>query len=468
MVEIRRLATAYPKRKVGGEACRVAPDRLIQGARFDAVQTGETRRQDHPLAAQRDDHTFDRCEPPAQRARAHQGCWEGRVNAKSTKPIAGVAPATTDVSPDVLVIGAGAIGASAALHLARAGVRVTLLEKESGPAQHQSGRNSGVIHAGYNLKPGSLKAKYCVEGSRALRQYCRERGIAMEQGGILIVARTEAERATLLELHRRAQGNGVQSRIVDADEVRAIEPHARGIAGLHAPEGASFDATAYVRALLAEGEQLGVELHYGMRVRSWTEGPDVELDTTGGRFSAPVLLNCAGLHADRVAGTVARDLRIVPFRGYYAELRPERITLVRSHVYAAPDLTFPFLGVHLSRRVDGRVIVGPGAMLAFGREAYSFARVQPRDLVGMLAWPGFWRMILQPRFRALVRSEVMKSPFPKRTWAEARLLIPELTAGVFFRSFAGPPRSTLFPYTTLFRLAWSAGSSPNVASSSRG
>jgi len=335
------------------------------------------------------------------------------------------------------VIGAGAIGASAALHLARTGARVVVLEKEAGPARHQSGRNSGVIHAGYNLKPGTLKAKYCVEGSRRLRAYCREREIPMVEGGILIVARTEAERATLLELHRRAQGNGVQSRLVDADEVRAIEPHARGIAGLHAPEGASFDATAYVRALLAEGEQLGVELHYGMRVRSWTEGPDVELDTTGGRFSAPVLLNCAGLHADRVAGTVARDLRIVPFRGYYAELRPERITLVRSHVYAAPDLTFPFLGVHLSRRVDGRVIVGPGAMLAFGREAYRFWQVNLGDFAGTLLWSGFYRLFRDRRFRSLLVGEVQKSLSLRAVWREAQLLIPDLASHDLVRSFAG-------------------------------
>jgi len=335
------------------------------------------------------------------------------------------------------VIGAGAIGASAALHLARTGARVVVLEKEAGPARHQSGRNSGVIHAGYNLKPGTLKAKYCVEGSRRLRAYCREREIPMVEGGILIVARSEAERATLLELHRRAQGNGVQSRLVDADEVRAIEPHARGIAGLHAPEGASFDATAYVRALLAEGEQLGVELHYGMRVRSWTEGPDVELDTTGGRFSAPVLLNCAGLHADRVAGTVARDLRIVPFRGYYAELRPERITLVRSHVYAAPDLTFPFLGVHLSRRVDGRVIVGPGAMLAFGREAYRFWQVNLGDFAGTLLWSGFYRLFRDRRFRSLLVGEVQKSLSLRAVWREAQLLIPDLASHDLVRSFAG-------------------------------
>ena len=333
------------------------------------------------------------------------------------------------------MIGAGAIGASAALHLARAGVRVTVLEKEKGPAQHQSGRNSGVIHAGYNLKPGSLKAKYCVEGSRALRQYCRERGIAMQQGGILIVARTDAERATLVELHRRAEANGVRTTPVDERGIAAIEPHARGIEALSAPEGASFDAPAYVTALLDDARAAGAQVEFGVAVRRIVEPAHVL--TSDGAREAGVVLNCAGLHADRLAGHLAGDMRIIPFRGYYAELRPGRTDLIRSHVYAAPDLTFPFLGVHLSRRTDGRVIVGPGAMLAFGREAYRLAQVQPRDLLGTLLWPGLYRMMVQPRFRALVRSEVMKSLFLGRIAAEARLLVPELEARDLVRSYAG-------------------------------
>ena len=333
------------------------------------------------------------------------------------------------------MIGAGAIGASAALHLARAGVRVTVLEKEKGPAQHQSGRNSGVIHAGYNLKPGSLKAKYCVEGSRALRQYCRERGIAMEQGGILIVARTDAERATLAELDRRAQANGVRTTRVDERGITEIEPHARGIEALSAPEGASFDAPAYVAALLEDARAAGARVEFGVAVRRIVEPARVL--TSDGAREAGVVLNCAGLYADRLAGALAGDMRIIPFRGYYAELRPGRTDLIRSHVYAAPDLNFPFLGVHLSRRTDGRVIVGPGAMLALGREAYRLAQVQPRDLLSTLLWPGFYRMMVKPRFRALVRSEVMKSLFLAPIAAEARLLIPELRASDLVRSYAG-------------------------------
>jgi (S)-2-hydroxyglutarate dehydrogenase len=335
----------------------------------------------------------------------------------------------------VLVIGAGAIGASAAMHLAQRGARVIVLEKEAGPAQHQSGRNSGVIHAGYNLKPGSLKARYCVEGSRRLRAYCRERGIPMVEGGILIVARTDAERATLAELHQRARGNGVQSRLVPEDEIQKIEPAARGIEGLHAPEGASFDSPAYVGALLADATAAGAQIRYGITVRGVSEG--VVVDTTAGRFACGVVLNCAGLHADRIAGPAADDLRIIPFRGYYAELVPERRDLVRSHVYAAPDLTFPFLGVHLSRRADGRVIVGPGAMLALGREAYGFFRVNLRDAVGTFTWPGFYRLLKQARFRSLIVSEVRKSLSLRAIWAEAQLLIPDLRSGDLVRSFAG-------------------------------
>jgi len=291
-----------------------------------------------------------------------------------------------------------------------------------------------VIHAGYNLKPGSLKAKYCVEGSRALRQYCGERGIAMEQGGILIVARTDAERGTLAELHRRAQANGVRTTRVDERGIADIEPHARGIEALHAPEGASFDAPAYVAALLEDARAAGARVEFGVAVRRIVEQ---RVLTSDGSRDASVALNCAGLHADRLAGRVAGDLRIIPFRGYYAELRPGRTDLIRSHVYAAPDLTFPFLGVHLSRRTDGRVIVGPGAMLAFGREAYRLAQVQPRDLLSTLVWPGFYRMMVRPQFRALVRSELMKSLFLGRIAAEARLLIPELKADDLVRSYAG-------------------------------
>jgi L-2-hydroxyglutarate oxidase len=291
---------------------------------------------------------------------------------------------TAPQSPQVIIIGAGAIGASTAAHLARMGHAVLLLEKEAGPAQHQSGRNSGVIHAGYNLRPGSLKARLCVAGSHQLRAYCLEHGVPVKQGGILVIARTEAERATLKELGRRAAANGVQAHLVDEREIREIEPYAQGLQALHAPEGASFDAQRYVRALVADAVASGAQVQYGTRALDVND-PSIEgeasqpvrVRTPSGEITAEILVNCGGLHADRLAGALSNDYRIIPFRGYYAELVPSRRRLVVSHVYGAPDLRFPFLGVHLSHRVDGRVIVGPGAMLARSRRYVRVAGLCP-------------------------------------------------------------------------------------------
>lgn len=350
---------------------------------------------------------------------------------------------------DVIVIGAGAVGASTAFHLAKEGVSVRLLEKEPGPARHQSSRNSGVIHAGYNLKPGSNKAVYCVEGNRLLREYCAARGVPMMQGGILVAARTEAELTVLSELKRRADANGVQATLVDEQDMREIEPHARGLQALHAPEGASFDSAAFVESLLSDAASHGARLHYGARVtslsdpslsdrsRSGSPASEVRITTSHGVFRSRVVVNCAGLHADRLAGPLAADVRIVPFRGYYAEIRPERRHLVRSHLYTAPDLDFPFLGVHLSRQADGRVLVGPGAMLAFGREAYRINQVNLGDLGGILSWPGFYRLASGREFRRLIASEVRKSLSLRAVWREARQVLPDLEPSDLTRSFAG-------------------------------
>ena len=339
---------------------------------------------------------------------------------------------------DVVVIGAGAIGACTALALARQGVEVLVVDKEDGPARHQSSRNSGVVHAGYNLMPGSLKAKHCVVGNRRLKAFCREHGVPLFEGGILIVASREEQHGVIEELKRRSDANGVDARVVDAKEIREIEPHAEGVTAVHAPEGASFDSEAYVRQVVADAQGAGCRVQWGVAVRSLKEhGSTIELDTSAGTISAAVTVNCAGLHADRVAGAVSEDLRVIPFRGYYAELKPERRDLVRSHIYAAPDLTFPFLGVHISRQADGRVLVGPGAMLAFGREAYHLHHMNARDLAGTLGWPGFWRLFRQPKFRTLIRTEVHKSLSLRAIWRQARELVPALRPNDLLRSFAG-------------------------------
>jgi L-2-hydroxyglutarate oxidase LhgO len=217
-----------------------------------------------------------------------------------------------------------------------------------------------------------------------------------------------------------------------------------GIQALHAPEGASFDSATFVRRLLDDAAALGATCEYGVRVLSVDDSPmenrhraAVRARTTRGTREAAGLVNCAGLHADRLAGPLAEDLRLIPFRGYYAELTPERRGLIRSHVYAAPDLEFPFLGVHISRQADGRVLIGPGAMLAFGREAYALHQVSPRDLAETLTWPGFYRFLRHARVPGLIRSEVRKSLSLRAIWDEARLLVPELRARDLVRSFAG-------------------------------
>jgi L-2-hydroxyglutarate oxidase LhgO len=193
-----------------------------------------------------------------------------------------------------------------------------------------------------------------------------------------------------------------------------------------------------VQTLVADAARAGAEIRYGTRVRAIRETDDgVAVRTGEGELRARAAVNAAGLFADEIAGALAPDMRIVPFRGYYAEVVPQRRDLVRSHIYAAPDLDFPFLGVHLSRRTDGRVIVGPGAMLAFGREAYSLASLKGGRLGRTLGWGGFWRMMARPEFRRLVTSEVAKSLRVERIRREAALLVPELARGDLTRSYAG-------------------------------
>lgn len=262
---------------------------------------------------------------------------------------------------DVVIAGGGVVGCATARALG--GLRVEVIEQEPDVALHQSGRNSGVIHPGYNAKPGTLKARFCVEGSRRLRAFCRERGVPMVEGGILVVARDEREVAVLRDLLDRGRSNG--ARVAWVDRVRDIEPEAAGIAGLHAPEGASFDSRAYVKALYS-----GVSLNE--RVLEAREGPGgVRIRTSKRTLDARVFVNAAGAQADRFAHAmgVGRDVRVVPFRGEYLEVRAD---LVRSHVYSAPDPRFPFLGVHLSRRVDGTIAAGPTASLHWPDVPYAY------------------------------------------------------------------------------------------------
>lgn len=339
---------------------------------------------------------------------------------------------------EAAVIGGGAVGVSTAYHLAEAGVEVAVIEKESGPAMHQSGLNSGVIHAGYNLKPGSLKAEYCVQGNQQLREYCYDRDVPIREGGILIIAGTEQELAVINELEQRGRANGTDVRVLNEADIQEVEPHARGIGALQALEGASVDSRAFVQALASDAVSAGTVFLYDRRVDSLEDGNEsVIVRTDKGDLEAQVVINAAGLYADEIAGDLSKDMRVIPFRGYYAELKPDKTDLVNSHVYAAPDLDFPFLGVHLSKRTDGRVIVGPGAMVALGREAYSLGSFEGGRLDKTLTWPGFYKMISRPEFRKLIRSEVKKSLMISAIGHEAMQLIPELATADLVRSYAG-------------------------------
>ncbi|MGW1722792.1 L-2-hydroxyglutarate oxidase [Streptomyces sp. NPDC002306] len=295
---------------------------------------------------------------------------------------------------DVLVIGGGIVGLSTAYAITRAapGTRVTVLEKEPGPARHQTGRNSGVVHSGIYYRPGSLKARYAVRGSAEMIKFCAEYGIAHAVTGKLIVATGREELPRLHALVQRGRENGIPVRELGAAQIAEYEPEVRGLAAIHVGTTGVCDFTAVARQLARAS---GAEIRYGARVVRIDRRPErgvAVLTARGDIVRGRVLVNCAGLYCDEVARLTGDEpeVRIVPFRGEYYELaRPE---LVRGLVYPVPDPAFPFLGVHLTRGIDGEVHVGPNAVPALAREGYGWGVVRPREAAGTVAWPGAWRM----------------------------------------------------------------------------
>ena len=283
---------------------------------------------------------------------------------------------------DLAIVGAGILGLAAARELTdrHPGLSVRILEREDAVARHQTGRNSGVIHAGIYYAPGSLKARLCVDGARALYEYCERNAIPHERCGKTIVARDESELPALDELERRGHANGVPGlRRVDAAGLRELEPHAAGVAALHSPATGIVDFAEVARRLARELEGRGVPVHTGCEVKRVTPGGGrIALHHSRGEVRARHALFCAGLASGRLAVAAGgpRDPRVVPFRGGYLRLRPERRELVRSLIYPVPDPRLPFLGVHLSRHIDGEVTIGPTALL-----------------LGGLGWPGTWRLM---------------------------------------------------------------------------
>jgi L-2-hydroxyglutarate oxidase len=311
----------------------------------------------------------------------------------------------------VAVVGGGIVGLATARALGRDGIRVLLLEKETELAQHQTGRNSGVVHAGLYYAPGSLKARMAVAGAASMYAYAREKGIAHDNCGKLVVACDETELPGLATLAGRAAANGVPATMLTPQQAREHEPYVRCVQALHVATTGIIDYPGVCRALATDVAAQGGEIRLGMGVSSAvTTASGVEVHTTTGEtFTADALVACAGLYADRVAIAcgLEPEARIVPFRGEYFELAPDKHKLVQGLIYPVPDPRFPFLGVHLTRMVHGGVHAGPNAVLALRREGYTWRDIDVRELAESLSWPGLWhlgRRNLVPGAREVARS----------------------------------------------------------------
>ncbi|MEU6141981.1 L-2-hydroxyglutarate oxidase [Streptomyces sp. NPDC047081] len=339
------------------------------------------------------------------------------------------------------IVGAGIVGLATAreIALSRPGTRVVVLEKEKEVSLHQTGHNSGVVHAGIYYKPGSLKADLTVRGVSLLREYCQDRELPYREIGKLVVAVREDELGRMNDLYERARNNHVPDlRKISREEIRELEPHAGGVAALHSPRTAITDYPAIARAFAKDVVDSGGEVRLGFPVTGITTVPGgVEVASGQERVTVDRLILCAGLQSDLVA-KLAQDKqepKIVPFRGEYMLLKPDKTHLVRGLLYPVPDPRYPFLGVHFTPRVDGTVEVGPNAVLALAREGYTKTRISPAHLLGLAAYPGAWKMAAQ-HWRTGIkeyRGSFSTAAFMK----DAKLYVPGVSAADVVRGGAG-------------------------------
>jgi L-2-hydroxyglutarate oxidase len=332
---------------------------------------------------------------------------------------------------DVVVIGGGIVGLATALNLkkARPSLRLLLIEKENNLAAHQTGHNSGVIHSGLYYKPGSLKAENCIEGYHMLIDFCNENNIKYELCGKIVVATREDQIPSLETLFERGIQNGLKGlEMLNKEQMRAIEPHVAGIAGIKVPQTGIINYTTVSEKYAENIKNLGGEIRLGEKVSSISEINNVSTVVTNkGSYDTTLVINCAGLYSDKVAQFTEKEkvkVRIIPFRGEYYEIKPEKQYLVKHLIYPVPDPNFPFLGVHFTRMVDGGVEAGPNAVLAFRREGYKKLSVDFSEFGETLAWPGFrkvaakyWKTGIGEYYRSF-----SKSAFTKALQA----LIPEI------------------------------------------
>jgi len=335
-------------------------------------------------------------------------------------------------SYDVVVIGAGILGLAVSRELLSRypRLRLAVLDKEPSVGQHQTGHNSGVLHSGIYYAPGSLKARLCVQGQRELYAYCEQKGIPTDRCGKVIVASNDSELPRLENLLERGRANGVEGlEMIGPERLREIEPHCVGVKALFSPNTGIVDFSRVTRAYAADVMESGGDVLPGYAVEKISDRPGrVILHTTAGDVEAQHMVACAGLHADRVARLTGgpRDPRIVPFRGDYWVLRPDRRGLARNLIYPVPDPSFPFLGVHFTRRIDdGSVWLGPNAVLAFAREGYRRLDIRPRDLAEALGYRGFQR--LAAKFWQTGMQEMVRDFSKEAFLVSLQVYVPELT-----------------------------------------
>lgn len=336
------------------------------------------------------------------------------------------------MSADIIIIGAGIVGLATAYQLQNRmpRLKIAILEKESASGQHQSSHNSGVIHSGVYYKPGSLKARNCTEGRALLLDFCNRKGIPLKKMGKVIVATKKEELSYLSELHYRGTNNGLEGlKIIGKEALADIEPHIQGLQALWVPNCFSIDFQDVVENLLEEIVQKGGNVLFGQKVLKITDNEkQVAVETANATITGSFLVNCAGLHSDRIASLVLNKedvpFEIIPFRGEYWELAANKRDLVKGLVYPVPNPQLPFLGVHLSRMVDGRVTAGPNAVLAWAREGYRKSQINLKDCAQYLTYPGFWKMA--KRFWRSGIEEMYRSMSKKAFVKDVQKLLPQI------------------------------------------
>jgi L-2-hydroxyglutarate oxidase LhgO len=346
-------------------------------------------------------------------------------------------------------VGGGIVGLATALALIDAAprLRLAILDKEPRLGSHQTGHNSGVIHSGVYYKPGSLKARLCVEGGRLMKRFCDTHGIAWDGCGKVIVATDERELPRLQSIYERGTANGLQGlKLLTSEEVAGYEPHCRAVRGLLVPETGIVDYSQVAQKMAALVKERGGEIITSARVTAIRRGTAaLALETSATTVEARHMINCAGLHSDRVAGLmgVRPEVRIIPFRGEYYMLRPERRSLVRNLIYPVPDPEFPFLGVHFTRTIHGDVEAGPNAVLAFAREGYHLGTVNLAEFAATLGYGGFWQMAR--RYWKMGSYELYRSASKSAFVRSLQKLVPDIGPGDIARGGAGVRAQAVSP-----------------------